>query len=34
MYRVSRIVEARGGLLVHTHSIGVKATGDHVLTMH
>jgi hypothetical protein len=34
IYRVSRIVEARGGLLVDTHSIYVKATGDHVVTLY
>ena len=34
MYRVSRIVEARGGLLVDRHSIHVKATGDRVVTLH
>jgi hypothetical protein len=34
MHRVSTIVEARGGLLVHDHYIHVKATGDHVVTLH
>jgi hypothetical protein len=34
MYRVSTIVEARGGLLVHEHAIHVKATGDRVVTLH
>ena len=34
MYRVSAIIEARGGLIVDTHSIHFKATGAHVVTLH
>ena len=34
MHRVSMIVEARGGLLLHRHYIHVKATGDHVVTLY